>query len=474
VFGTSGETLIFFWALIWVAGIAVIVFKTSKKTSASSGLVLAYLFNFWLLHWPGAVAYLSSSSQALDLNIVESGFRLSTYGMVSFVVGSVFLAPRVVNLFKLRQPKSAPAISEMKAAQAFVIVGIVFYLGMGSALFLLPTVRALISSGWQFVVVGFALMLWKAWHEKKLKRVWTILALTLSIPVFTLITLGYVSYGVAAMLAVFAFTIMFYRPRKKLVLVGLAVAYLGFSFYVGYMKERTTIREAVWGGQDYSVRAERMVSIFTTFEFFNPLNPEHLQPIDDRLNQNLLVGASVNYMDTGLAEFARGSTMVDAVEALMPRILWPDKPITAGSTNLVSNYTGMSFGENTSVGIGQVLEFYINFGEIGIVIGFLIFGVIVTVIDQIAIHHLMNGNWRGFTLWYLPGLAFLQAGGQLVEITAGAASAAAVAFAVTRVLQVYYRPRYGDPVEVPAALHRALPAVRMEPPVQNSLESGGD
>ena len=470
---TSGETEIFFWALIWVAGVSIVLIKTSKKTTAGSGLVLAYLFNFWLLHWPGAVAYLSSSSTALDLNIVESGFRLSSFGMISFVVGNVFLAPKIVAKLKLREPKAAPAVSDMKAAKTFIVVGLLFYGLMGSALFVLPTIRSLISSGWQFVVVGVALMMWKAWHEKKLKRIWFILALCLALPMFTLITQGYISYGVTGVLAIFAFTVMFYRPRAKLVLVGLLVGYLGFSFYVGYMRERTTIREAVWGGQDYSVRAGRVLSIFTSFELFNPLDSDHLQRIDDRLNQNALVGASMNFMDTGFTEFAHGTTLLEAVQALVPRLLWPDKPVTAGSTDLVSKYTGMSFGEGTSVGIGQVLEFYVNFGIIGVIVGFLIFGVVVTVIDQIAIHHLANGNWKTFTLWYLPGLTLLQAGGQLVEITAGAAAAAAIAFVVTRVLQLYFRPRYEE-LGVPVALQSVRSAVRLESPVQKSLESGSE
>jgi len=470
---TSGETEIFFWSLIWIAGVAIVLIKTSKKSTAGSGLVLAYLFNFWLLHWPGAVAYLSTSSTALDLNIVDAGFRLSSMGMISFVVGNVILAPKIVAKLKLREPKAAPAVSEMKAAKTFIVVGLVFYGMMGSALFLLPTVRALISSGWQFAVVGFALLLWKAWHEKKIKRIWIILGCTLGLPLFTLITQGYISYGVTGVLAIFAFTIMFYRPRKKLVLVGLLVGYLGFSFYVGYMRERTTIREAVWGGQDYSVRAGRMLTIFTSFELFNPLDSDHLQRIDDRLNQNALVGASINFMDSGFTEFAYGSTLVEAIQALVPRLLWPDKPIMAGSTDLVSKYTGMSFGEGTSVGIGQVLEFYVNFGTAGVIIGFLIFGVIVTVIDQIAIHHLANGNWRTFALWYLPGLTVLQAGGQLVEITAGAAAAAGIAFIVTRVLLLYYRPRF-ESLAVPAALQATVPTISLEHPAQKSLESGSE
>jgi len=37
--------------------------------------------------------------------------------------------------------------------------------------------------------------------------------------------------------------------------------------------------------------------------------------------------------------------------------------------------------------------------------------------DIRAATHLRAGNRQGFIFWYLPGLGFLQAGGNLIEIT---------------------------------------------------------
>ncbi len=46
----------------------------------------------------------------------------------------------------------------------------------------------------------------------------------------------------------------------------------------------------------------------------------------------------------------------------IPRALWPNKPVVGGSGDLVSTYTGIRFADGTSVGIGQVLESFVNFG----------------------------------------------------------------------------------------------------------------
>ena len=114
--------------------------------------------------------------------------------------------------------------------------------------------------------------------------------------------------------------------------------------------------------------------------------------------------------------YARGDTLWDALLALIPRAIWPDKPITAGSGNLVSRYHRHRFAAGTSVGVGQVMEFYANFGTLGVVIGFMIMGVFVTALDWQAANGWRARDLHGFVLWFLPGIALLQVGGQLVEI----------------------------------------------------------
>jgi hypothetical protein len=112
--------------------------------------------------------------------------------------------------------------------------------------------------------------------------------------------------------------------------------------FVSYMRDRDEIRATVWGGSP---------SPIASIAFRRPSRPlngsilpiaEHLQRIDGRLNQNFLVGAAVNQLSQTQA-YARGDTLWDALLALIPRAIWPEKPITAGSGNLVSRYTGIDF-----------------------------------------------------------------------------------------------------------------------------------
>jgi hypothetical protein len=103
-----------------------------------------------------------------------------------------------------------------------------------------------------------------------------------------------------------------------------------------------------------------------------------------------------------------------------------------GSGDLVSTYTGIRFADGTSVGIGQVLEAFVNFGSIGVAVCFLGLGAALTWIDRSAFDRLRSGDANRFLIRYLPGLSLLQVGGSFMEVTSTAAAGFAVALALNR------------------------------------------
>jgi len=253
------------------------------------------------------------------------------------------------------------------------------------------------------------------------------------IPMVTVVGLGFMSYGVLALSTIMLFVGQFFRPRWILGVGGLIAAYMGLSVYVSYMRDRDEIRGVVWFGEDKSLSTRLKTGWHTasTLDAFDPKNPDQLGYIDNRLNQNGLVGMAVDNL-AGSGEYLKGSTIHAAALAMIPRLIWRNKPIKAGSGDLVTQLTGVEFASGTSVGIGPVLEFYGNFGTTGILIGFLFLGTLIGTLDFCAGSYLRLGNWTMFTCYFLVGISCLNVSGSLVEITAGAMASLVVGVVIKR------------------------------------------
>jgi hypothetical protein len=258
------------------------------------------------------------------------------------------------------------------------------------------------------------------------------MAATLTLPFITVVGQGFLGYGFAAMMTIFAFVASFYRPRAVVLIAGALLGFIGLSVYVTYMRDRREIRAVVWTGGSMQERISQIGETLSTIEWFDPREPAHLDRIDVRLNQNYLVGASVAYLAGGSTDFAHGRTVWDALIALVPRAIWPNKPVVAGSGNLVSDFTGIRFAEGTSVGIGQVMEAYVNFGRTGIIVTFMILGALVSTADRSAYARLSRGQASDFLVRYLPALSLLQIGGSFAEVTSSGGAAFIVAVLVRR------------------------------------------
>ncbi|MGH7470263.1 MAG: hypothetical protein ACRENP_20160 [Longimicrobiales bacterium] len=431
-------------AALWLlAALGTILIRVLSKRR-ESGLVWAYLANLWLLHWPGAAIYVLPWYSPVEYATVLAGFEQSLYGVVGFGLGAALLAPLMVRLFeKPGAPRESTGERPDSLLPAtYMIVGVLGYAVLSPLLGGIPTASAMATAVTQLVIVGICLRCWHGWFTHNKWLYYSALLLAGLIPFATMLGQGFLGYGAAAVMTVLCFAGSFIRPRWKVALAGVLVAYLGFSAYVTYMRDRSEIRRVVWGGESMGNRLHSILSMVRNAELFDPYNRQHLQRIDLRLNQNYLVGAAVEMLDSGARDYARGETVGQAVTALVPRALWPDKPVYAGSPGVVSRYTGLSFAAGTSVGIGQVMEFYINFGTLGVLAGFLILGTLVGMFDAWAAERLWAGDWMHFAMWFLAGIGFIQAGGSLVEVFSTVSAGLLAALLVNRhVIPIIQRGR---------------------------------
>src|SRR5262249_28856942 len=158
------------------------------------------------------------------------------------------------------------------------------------------------------------------------------------LPILTVVTTGFVGYGIMMLVTILMFVSMFFRPRWFLLVCLLVGIYAGTSFWVAYANQRDDLRSAVWGGADYHTPVSRLINIFEAVTPFDLSNLNHLDAVDLRLNQNWLVGSALR-TTPALIPYEEGETIYAAILAIIPRAIWPDKPVTGGSGDYVSKHT---------------------------------------------------------------------------------------------------------------------------------------
>jgi hypothetical protein len=424
------------------------LFRSSRQGPTHVGLQLSYLAGFWMNHWAALAIYLLPWYCGEQPTFTLLGARQSLYALIGFTAG-VTLIPIV---FKLRA-RAHPSPTEIPSSIRYpmLILGLTFQLVL-PRISVIPGLQWIFSGGQAFAVIAVILSIWNAVckRDRRLAQQWLLAGLFF--PFSSIVGAGFLGFGIVALMPVVIFSLVFLIRKNllKLAVFGTVGGYLLLSVFVTYMRDRAEIRQAVWKSRDFTERFSRIANTFSNFEFFSPHDDRHLKAMDARLNQNWLVGAAVVHSDS-TQEWAAGATLRDAALGVIPRLLWPDKP-AAGSGDLVSKYTGIEFDESTSVGIGQVMEFYVNYGTPMVVLGFFIWGGLLAWLDTICVRALSSGNIARFITTFMMGLPLLQIGGSLVEVVTGVVGGMVMAYAfnTTMITRMRRRRQVRKPVPVQA------------------------
>jgi hypothetical protein len=415
---------------IWLAvGIGLIVCQGRR---ASAGLPLTYLLALSLIHVPGAIVYLDAE----EGNATKVGFEQTTIGIVAFLVGVIiakyaFVRPLGKQASAAQTENFTPrriAALDRLAVLYLIVGGIVSFAALPLAA-RIPSATAVVAPLGSLIIVGACLRLWVAIESRNWLKFWSTMALLPLLPLATLIRGGFLGGGTFWGLVIVSFLLA--QSKRKLVyfLLAPAVFFVGLSVFVNYMAARDDYRKLV-SGQQASIddRLSRITDSLQRFEWLDLSNFRHRKAIDLRLNQNEVIGIAVKRLELGAVEYAYGDTVGNMAMGLIPRILWPNKPAVGGGGTIVHDFTGLEFAEGTSVGAGQVFEFYVNFGTLGVIGGFALYGWLLGRMDSRVMECLSRGNQRRFLFWFLISLALLQPGGNLLEVFTSAVGAAVTAY----------------------------------------------
>jgi hypothetical protein len=412
------SVLILLWALLLATLVAFAIGQPGK----GGALTLTYFLSLSLLHVPGVLPFLRSDSGLIDGEETRIGFETTILGMAAFIAGAVLA--RWID----RRRAAATGASRRWPAKPFrhlgrraLVLGCVACFVLIPISFRVPSLTSLVAPFGTLLILGFWLALYGAAGTDDSRTMLRALAPLPFLPLATLVAGGFLGLGIHWVLSVIAFLFVITKRRIGFYIAALPVMFLGLSLFVTYMGERAGIREVVGEKSGIVDRLDRVSAIVTDFQLLDLSSPDQVEALDSRLNQNWLVGAAVMFHEDGSAAFAHGATI--PVWAFIPRAIWPSKPAVGGGGDLVSEFTGIHFAEGTSVGTGQVLEFYVNFGVPGVLIGFLGLGYLLMRLDLGIMRALAVGDMRWVLLRAMPGLMLLQPGGNLLEILVGSVAA---------------------------------------------------
>lgn len=429
--------------LIWLAvGIGLLRLGVQKRWP-SAGLPLAYFLGLSLIHVPGALLYIDSDEWTSQALWTRNGFEQTVIGMVAFLIAVMIARHMASRQYRSRQASFIKKdFNNQSVAELDRLALIYLSVGAVSNFILLPvlggvaTVTAVIASLASLVVIGACLRLWVASESRNRSKFWSTIVLLPLLPLTTVVQGGFIGLATYWVLTIVAFVIAQSKHRLGYFLLAPVVTFVGLSVFVSYMGVRTDIRGLVWYQQ---VPIEERIQgvtekIFENLAWVDFQNFSHRSAIHDRLNQNWFVGLAMARLESGKVEYEKGAILGDMIVGLIPRAIWPDKPVIGGGGHVFSDLTGLKVAEGTTFGAGQVLEFYANLGTWGVIGGFVLYGLLFGWMDWWIIEALYQGDQKRFLFWFLTCAALLQPGSNVLEIFVGLVASGITAYGMSRIL----------------------------------------
>jgi hypothetical protein len=374
--------------LFYVFACGAWFFAVQREGTIGVGVRYLLVANFASQFLVGPLVYWISGAlpPAIDESAYEKTLWIVLVGFLAFTVGGYLVAPwwlrRLIYSGRLALPATQALAPQHQWQSGKLVVGIgVFALVLSPLAYTLPTVRALWSQMTLFMYTGSAMLCLNGLATRQGRRVGIGLASALGTGLLTSVATGFFGYTLISLLYCTSLVLLWRKTQFANWLVLASVSVLSLIPYNMWLSGREAIRSGIREGTSFSERVEAFWEL-THIPGIADLTPSaQSDRIAERLDQSTLLVAAVSYTPA-IEPYALGETMWEPMFiALVPRALWPDKPLSAGGNEFVSRFTGWRFGAETSVGLHPLFEFYVNFGPFGAAVGLLLMGLVAGVLD---------------------------------------------------------------------------------------------
>ncbi|MDX1652579.1 MAG: hypothetical protein R3277_08810 [Brumimicrobium sp.] len=343
----------------------------------------------------------------------EEYLEFTLLAVLAFAVGLFWLKP-TFNIKNLTVDNELAS----KIGRALIIIGFSSQLAMN---FLPDALKSTVNFFILFKTIGVYALIFSDNKSDKL----LILLFSIQIALSSILGAMLIDFIVFALFFAMFFSLK-YQVTNKLKYTFFIIGFLFLSVYQGIKAE---YREVVWKEE---LTTEQKVALLgslinlesfkSAFSFDVEKNESLIQTMH-RLNQGWQTSKVYNHIPEHVP-FENGKALAnDVISSFMPRFLWEDKR-EVNDYQRFNYYTGYNLNESTSMSMGVIGDFYLNFGKTGTVIAMFLFGYFIARVKRYFLQNFVYPNpinliWLPFIFSYLirPGNEFYMVLNHLFKAT---------------------------------------------------------
>jgi hypothetical protein len=329
----------------------------------------------------------------------------ATFSCVAFILGLF----SVKNKFKKLEINISSKLAS-NLGRGFLIIGL---FGNLATFFLPYSFKAIFTF---FVILKSSGIFCLIYSDKKIDKA-IIIIIFLQTAITAILGAALINFIVFSM-----FFLMFYSLRYKITLKSkISIIVIALVFLSVFQSLKSQYRLLTWEeGKSWQSKLEWqsklaiLIDVITLDSFISVFdtdignNKSFIQTVH-RLNQGWQTSMVVNHIPKHV-NFENGNALIDdIISSVMPRFLMPNKRVV-NDYKRFNYYTGHTLNDQTSMSIGVIGDFYINFGFYGTIISMFVFGYFIARLTlwfykKYIIYNPIDLVWLPFLFSYLirPG-----------------------------------------------------------------------
>ena len=332
-------------------------------------------------------AHVKHSNSRLSGNVTEQALILVLLGILGINIAFY------VSKFYLWQKVTPIQLSESYSRSKLLTLLWLFQ-GLYIAFRYIPFIQTIPSVGQLLSPMGYVAygVFYIIWSRGQLPafQAWILLGVCVPLDIINRFSSGLLAE--LMILGLFMVIIIWYE-RKRIPVIFISITML---FYLTFSPIKAEYRHLTWNQKFSQASAIEKASLFidlTIKHYQGVMTSSQVNNYDDSANSansdvversaHILVFSDVMEKTPTIVPYWNGETYLPFLTSFIPRALWPDKPVEKVGNQFGKRYHYLdSTDKITSVNLPWIVEMFVNFGTLGVLIGMPLVGMFLAFLEQ--------------------------------------------------------------------------------------------